>query len=154
MHRMPKTGCWLFLLLFLGVLPLYANAETSAAISTAMDFAAYREVYAGAANTQDMELFASAGEALEENGMFSFRVTLSEDVFGYPVFTYRMTGSNILDNAYSLLIDGEIPYDECASLTLDSRWTMTGAFDKDRYGNEVVTMPVKDGGTLQCRMLG
>ncbi len=126
----------------------------SAVVSTAMDYAAYRELYAGAANVQDMELFASEGETLEENGMFTFRVTLNEDVFGYPVFTYRMTGSNILDNAYSLLIDGETPYDECASLTLDSRWTMAGAFEKDRYGNEVVTMPVKDGGTLQCRMLG
>ncbi len=75
-------------------------------------------------------------------------------MFGYPVFTYRMTGKNILDNAYSLLLDGETPYQECGQLKLESQWRMEGGFEKDRYGNEVVSMPVKDTGVLQCRMLG
>ena len=104
--------------------------------------------------TASFSLYSSEGKALSERDSFTFSFFAAQDMFGYPVFTYRMTGNNILDNAYSLLLDGETPYQECGALRLESQWLMNGPFEKDRYGNEVVSMPIKDAGVLQCRMLG
>ncbi len=94
------------------------------------------------------------GEALKEGGSFSFTFTLSEDVFGYPAFSYKMTGSNILDNVFSFSVDGEFPYQELETLTLDSIWRQTGEFELDRYGNEVVSMPIKSYDLTSCRLIG
>ncbi len=100
-------------------------------------------------------LFESeSGEALTEGAEFTFTYTVSEDVFGYPVFSYEMTGSNILDNVFSLSVDGEYPYEELSSLTLDSIWRQSGSFEKDRYGNEVVSMPEKSYDLTACRLIG
>ena len=65
-----------------------------------------------------------------------------------------MTANNILDNGFTLLVDGALPYAECSTLTLDSLWTQSGTFNKDRYGNEVVSMPVKSYEKTSCRMMG
>ena len=147
MKKFLKTGilACLFLMLCL----------TAAAETDPESYTDYLSLYGAAAEpAEEIVLYASEGEALQENETLTFRFSLAEAVFGYPVFTYRMTGDNILDNACTLMLDGEIPYAECASLTLDSRWTMSGEFEKDRYGNEVVSMPAKDYGTLTCRMMG
>ncbi len=147
MKKFLKTGilACLFLMLCL----------TAAAETDPESYTDYLSLYGAVAEpAEEIVLYASEGEALQENETLTFRFSLAEAVFGYPVFTYRMTGDNILDNACTLTLDGEIPYAECASLTLDSRWTMSGEFEKDRYGNEVVSMPAKDYGTLTCRMMG
>ena len=94
------------------------------------------------------------GEALTEGGSFSFTFTLDEDAFGYPVLYYKMTGSNILDNVFSFSVDGEFPYQELETLTLDSIWRQTGEFELDRYGNEVVSMPIKSYDLTACRLIG
>ena len=104
--------------------------------------------------SESLILFSSDGTPLNEGDTVTFSFSVPQPVFGFPQFTYRMTGNNILDNAYSLTLDGETPYAECSALKLESRWLMEGPFEKDRYGNEVVSMPVKDKETLQCRMLG
>ncbi len=70
-------------------------------------------------------------------------ITVQEDALWYPVMTYRMTENNILDNIYSLQLDGETPYTECATLSLDGLWLFNGVYEHDRYGNEVIGMPVK-----------
>jgi len=148
MNGLRRAGLILCLLL----LPA---ALTFALADDAADYASYEAANAGKnAAAQSILLFSSEGEPMDEGARLTFSLTVPETVFGYPVFTYRMTGSNILDNAYTLLLDGQTPYDECASLTLDSRWMLRGEFQKDRYGNEVVSMPVKDDGVLSCRMMG
>ncbi len=98
--------------------------------------------------------FSPEGTKLGEGERIEIPVTVPEDVFGYLTLSYAMTGSNILDNGVTLLVDGELPYAECAALTLDSLWTQPGSFNKDRYGNEVVSMPVKSCETAACRLLG
>lgn len=102
-----------------------------------------------------ISLFEQAeGLPLAEGESVTLTVNVPQDVFGYPVLTYAMTGSNILDNGYTLLVDGQAPYAECTTLTLDSLWTQSSAFEKDRYGNEVVSMPVKSYEITSCRLMG
>ena len=139
---------------------LYASGEALldmyAQRSAGNDYAAYlhglKDVLAV---DEKIVLFESeSGEALTEGAEFTFTYTVPEDVFGYPVFSYEMTGSNILDNVFSLSVDGEYPYEELSSLTLDSIWRQSGSFEKDRYGNEVVSMPEKSYDLTACRLIG
>ncbi len=124
--------------------------------SAGNDYAAYIHALGDVKATENAQaLFESeAGEALKEGAQFTCTFTLEEDVFGYPVFYYKMTGSNILDNVFSLMVDGEYPYRDLETLTLDSIWRQSGKFEKDRYGNEVVSMPEKSYDLTSCRLIG
>ena len=151
----------LLVILTLLFLPLTACGEGLEELylsrSDGTDYAAYQVTHADKAvwDGEPISLYASeAGESLAEGDGVTFTFTLEQDVFGYPVFSYAMTDSNILDNVYSLVLDGAIPYSECETLTLDSMWTTPGTFEKDRYGNEVVSMPEKYYDMTTCRMLG
>ncbi len=140
----------LIALILLSAFPCAVHAEEAAA-----SYAVYFDLHSACVQpSRPITLFDEQIAELEEGGQYRFSFSTNEAVFGYPVFTYRMTGSNILNNAYALLLDGKIPYTECSALTLNSRWLTEGSFVKDRYGNEVVSMPVKDGGEISCRMLG
>lgn len=119
------------------------------------DYAAYRMKIKCPETERVLDLYDNAeGAAIPENGSVTFTVNIDDDTFGYPVFDYAMTGTNILNNVFSLSVDGGLPYDECGSLTLDSIWTQSGEFDMDRYGNEVVSMPQKSYERFTCRMKG
>lgn len=124
--------------------------------SSGEDYAAYLAALGEkAATAETVVLYESAtGDDLAEGQSITLTVCVPEDMFGYPTLTYAMTGSNILDNVFSLTVDGNVPYSECASLTLDSIWTQSGKFDTDRYGNEVVSMPVKSYAKNTCRLMG
>ncbi len=155
---MLKFWSWLCALLL--ILPLHAVGEELTQLylerSSKNDYAAYL-ASAGeiAAVSESMKLYeAETGAALAEGEQLTFTVSVPEDVFGYPVLTYAMTGNNILDNGFTLMVDGELPYAECSTLTLDSLWTQSGEFSKDRYGNEVVSMPVKSYEVTSCRLMG
>ncbi len=153
---------WMLVTVFMiaGLLPGAAMGESVAemylARSEGADYAAYAHAAAGVPVTaRSVPLLSSEeGIPLAEGERTEIAFTVPEGVFGYPVLTYAMTGSNILDNGFTLLLDGELPYEECAALTLDSLWTQSGAFDKDRYGNEVVSMPVKSCEVTSCRLMG
>ncbi len=149
-------------LLIISLLPAAALGEDVAAMyiarSAGDDYAAYLHgVQEKAVPTvaEALPLYVNeAGASLNEGDSIDLTVTVPADMFGYPVLRYAMTGSNILDNGITLLVDGELPYAEAATFTLDSLWTQTGAFSKDRYGNEVVSMPVKSYGITSCRLMG
>ena len=150
-----NSGFRQILLLLLAGFLLTALFCAASAETGLESYSAYLDACSGRPSITDpLVLYSSDGEALNEGDAIPFSFSVAQDGFGYPVLTYRMTGNNILDNVYSLLLDGETPYAECGALKLESQWLMEGPFDKDRYGNEVVSMPVKDRGTLQCRMLG
>ncbi len=90
----------------------------------------------------------------EVGGSITFTVEVPSSMFVYPVFTYNMTGENILDNIYTMKVDGAFPYDEASALELDTYWVQAEEKSYDRYDNEVIAMPTKDMGTITCRMLG
>ena len=118
-----------------------------------MDYTAYLSKTKHPTAARALDLFENTeGSEVPENGSVTFTVNVEEDTFGYPVFDYAMTGTNILNNVFTLSVDGELPYDECGSLTLDSIWTQSGTFALDRYGNEVMSMPEKSHERFTCRM--
>lgn len=147
-------GWSLVCVMMLALVPMIGMAEDMA--NTLDDYAGYvQRLGVPTAVNAPVELFAAAeGVAFSEGQSITLKVDVPEDMFGYPVFSYEMTGSNILDNAYTLMVDGTLPYSECSSLTLDSIWTQTGEFETDRYGNEVVSMPVKSYDATTCRLMG
>ena len=122
------------------ILPLHAVGEELTQLylerSGRNDYTSYLAALGSADAVADaVELYASVdGTSLAEGEQFSFRVTIPQDMFGYPLLTYAMTSNNILDNGFTLMVDGELPYAECSTLTLDSLWTQSGTFSKDRYG--------------------
>lgn len=143
------------LILVLALFVCCAGVETAASAETDADYAAYLDTYCDyMINTEILLLDEAAGITVAPGETLSFTVNLTEDAFGYPVFTYSMVGSNILDNSCTLKVDGMVPYEECSTLTLDTLWTQNGTFDKDRYGNEVASMPAKYSETISCRMMG
>lgn len=158
MNKLLRRMGWLCAVVCMCVLAFAgtASAQPVGATDEGMTYAAYLEAYGvPTATAQPITLFASElGEELAEGGSTTIAFTVEQDVFGYPVFTYAMTGGNILDNGYTLLLDGRLPYQECSTLTLDSLWTQSGSFGKDRYGNEVVSMPEKSYAQTTCRMMG
>lgn len=145
---------------FLIAIPLAAMGEDITQLylsrSSGGDYAAYVNAYAEKAPlAAPLTLYQSSeGDALAEGEQVTLTFDIPQDTFGYPVFTYAMTDGNILDNVYALTLDGAYPYAECAALTLDSLWTQSGAFEKDRYGNEVVSMPQKSYEPTSCRLMG
>lgn len=158
MKRILKI--WSGLCALLLILPLHAVGEELMQLylerSEKNDYAAYRaSVGEMTAVTESLKLYeAEEGTSLAEGEHLTFVVNVPQDVFGYPVLTYAMTGNNILDNGFTLIVDGGLPYAECSTLTLDSLWTQSGTFSKDRYGNEVVSMPVKSYEVTSCRLMG
>lgn len=147
-------------LIVIMLLPLCAAGETLEDMyvsrSSKDDYAAYLHALSAAqAVTETKVLFESLeGQALNEGEKFEFTFTAEEAMFGYPVVYYKMTGSNILDNVFALMVDGGYPYEELETLTLDSIWRQPGTFEKDRYGNEVVSMPQKSYDLTACRLMG
>ncbi len=158
MKRMLKI--WSCLCVLLLILPLHAAGESLTQLylerSDKNDYAAYlASVGEPAIVTDSMKLYeAEEGTLLAEGEQLTFPVSVAQSIFGYPVLTYAMTGSNILDNGITLMVDGKLPYAECSTLTLDSLWTQSGTFNLDRYGNEVVSMPVKSHDITSCRLMG
>ena len=151
---------WIWLLALLAVLPLGALGEELTDLylerSDQNDYAAYLASIDEAACVSESRILYEnqEGALLSEGEQLTIPVCVDEDVFGYPVITYAMTGNNILDNGITLMVDGEVPYAEMGTLTLDSHWTQSGTFFKDRYGNEVVSMPVKSYEEISCRLMG
>lgn len=58
-------------------------------------------------------------------------------------FDYCTLGDNILQTKMGLKVNGAYSYDELKRLFLSDSW-LTGEMEQDRYGNECVSMPVKE----------
>ncbi len=101
---------------------------------------------------QSQALYVSQGDALQVGDSITLPITVEAEGMYYPVLTYTMDGDNILNNAYSLLLDGVSPYQEASMLTLDTLWMQPGEFGADRYGNEVLNMPEKHRGQMTCAL--
>ncbi len=155
---MRRLFCSLFVFLMMTLLlsPALGEDATALNLSTPPDYADYlSSLGTPEVVVQGISLYKSAtGDALAEGESITLTISVPEDVFGYPVFTYAMTGPNILDNVFTLQVDGELPYEECSALTLDSLWIQDGTFNLDRYGNEVVSMPQKSYEMTSCRLMG
>lgn len=156
MRKLLKGLCLLCMCLLCFPLSVTAESGAQGANGNEMSYAAYLSAIGQPSTIETaIALYEQPeGIPLAEGESVTLAVEVPRDVFGYPVLTYTMTGSNILDNGFTLLVDGAAPYAECTTFTLDSLWTQSGTFDKDRYGNEVVSMPVKSYEVTSCRLMG
>lgn len=93
---------------------------------------------AGEQNVQD------GGIQIAEGENWTCTLEVPEEGVYYIGFDYLTTGDNILPNNISMMVNGEYPFAELKRLVVDNTWVVKeDAFPVDRYGNEVVPMPVK-----------
>lgn len=58
-------------------------------------------------------------------------------------FDYLSYDESILPIEFSLKVDGDYPFYEARNLNFETNWVQDGSMSKDRYGNEIVSMPDK-----------
>ncbi len=80
---------------------------------------------------------------LRHGDKISISVEVPERAQYFIGFSYFSYDASILPIEMSLEIDGEIPFYEARSLSFETSWASKDKSDKDRYGNEIVTLPDK-----------
>ena len=75
----------------------------------------------------------------------SFEVTVNvpEDALYEIGFDYLSYDESILPLEIAFMVDGDYPFYETRSLTLETTWVSEQETDVDRYGNEIVALPTK-----------
>lgn len=147
-----------FCILALAALFSAARAEDTNALyvsrASGMPYAAYVQTVPKAFVGERVTLYSSQGARISYGESLTFRVSVPQDMFAYPVLSYTLEGDDILDTILRLTVDGVTPYDECGALKIDTRWLSDGTFPTDRYGNQVTDMPEKSSAVTQCRLKG
>lgn len=82
----------------------------------------------------------------------SVTVNAPEDGLYAIAFEYRPEGNNVLQTVLAATVDGKACYEEMTALQANNVWESDG-FPLDRYGNECVTMPVRNNETWQSAYL-
>ncbi len=80
---------------------------------------------------------------LTHGDTISVSVEVPETAQYFIGFNYFSYDSSILPIEFALKIDGEVPFYEARSLSFETTWVAKDKSDKDRYGNEIVTLPDK-----------
>lgn len=75
----------------------------------------------------------------------SLRMTIEvpETALYWMSFDYLSYDESILPLEFSLKVDGEYPFYETRNLNFETNWVQDSQVSKDRYGNEIVSMPDK-----------
>lgn len=160
-HKVPKKVLLALLaviLLSALVFLLFPRRETAApelvryeptAISGS--YSAYRAAHGtGAASGESHtvpagDLILASGEALsgdyyhwQDDVPVEFVINIANPGWYAVYFTYQPRGESYLPSELSLYLNGEIPFDEAAGISLDHLWRdAAGEVTVDRYGNDV-----------------
>lgn len=70
-------------------------------------------------------------------------VEVPETALYWIGFDYLSYDESILPIEFSLKVDGDYPFYEARNLNFETNWVQDGSMSKDRYGNEIVSMPDK-----------
>lgn len=70
-------------------------------------------------------------------------VDVPETALYWVSFDYLSYDESILPIEFSLKVDGDYPFYEARNLGFETSWVQDSAVSKDRYGNEIVSMPSK-----------
>ena len=68
-------------------------------------------------------------------------VEVPETALYWIGFDYLSYDESILPIEFSLKVDGDYPFYEARNLNFETNWVQDGSMSKDRYGNEIVSMP-------------
>lgn len=132
---------------------------TTAGRSTAVTYGEYLARYADAARP-DAELvvmgkdYTSAGDGAEvevitvdgkqdilnwgsQSGKLEYEVDIKEEGLYNIQFSYEALSSTQNEIEFSLLIDGELPYDTCSRLTLSKAWVNETEIKQDFNDNDI-----------------
>lgn len=79
-----------------------------------------------------------------QHGM-TLRMTIEapETALYWMSFDYLSYDESILPIEFSMKVDGSYPFYEARNLGFETSWVQDGTVSKDRYGNEIVSMPSK-----------
>ena len=112
------------------------------------------------------DFILAAGESLEGDYYYwrndvaiEFDVDVASAGWYVVYFTYQPRGESYLPSELALFLNGEIPYAEAGSISLDNLWQdEAGEVAVDRYGNDVafrqepfykwITVPLVDSGRM------
>lgn len=70
-------------------------------------------------------------------------VEVPETALYWIGFDYLSYDESILPIEFSLKVDGDYPFYEARNLNFETNWVQDDSMSKDRYGNEIVSMPDK-----------
>lgn len=94
--------------------------------------------------TDDNYNYASKVASIGHGDEISLTLEVNETGLYWIGFDYLSYDASILPIKLSFMVDGEYPFYECRSLAFETTWVEDGdAKDIDRYGNEIVSLPVK-----------
>lgn len=118
-------------------------------------------VYHSADSVVQRQWFTSKTESYHQNEVVKLEagneIVLTMDVKEAGSYwlnvDYSVCGDNILPVELAMKINQEYPYYELRQLLFESTWVMPKEISYDRYGNEIVSMPEKQNGWKQKKLV-
>lgn len=83
------------------------------------------------------------GLSLTIDNKATLTVEVPETARYFIRFDYKSNDESILPIEFGMKIDGEYPFYETRRLEFETSWVDEAERDKDRYGNEIITLPEK-----------
>lgn len=95
--------------------------------------------------TDDVEGYTDSPQVLKlsTDDKFELEIDVPEDGLYYLGFRYYSYDESILPISLGLQVDGNYPFYECRTMKLQTTWKLNEKPSRDRYDNEVVTVPQK-----------
>ena len=78
------------------------------------------------------------GWLLGSDSTVTFRVQVPKTAYYHLSLTYCYTLEDTRNLPYSLLVDGEVPFDEAENLQLKRIWSDAGSMTQDKQGNDLI----------------
>lgn len=95
--------------------------------------------------TSEVEGYTDSSQVLKlsTDDKFELEIDVPEDGLYYLGFKYYSYDESILPISLGLQVDGKYPFYECRTMKLETTWKLGNEPARDRYDNEVVTVPEK-----------
>ena len=95
--------------------------------------------------TSEVEGYTDSSQVLKlsTDDKFELEIDVPEDGLYYMGFQYYSYDESILPISLGLQVDGKYPFYECRTMKLETTWKLGNEPARDRYDNEVVTVPEK-----------
>ncbi|MCR5743141.1 MAG: extracellular solute-binding protein [Lachnospiraceae bacterium] len=116
--------------------PVYTGADVKVSVADA--------IAASGVNSQSDADYGATVANLKVGDVITYTVNVSQTARYEIGFDYLSYDDSILPIEMAVMIDGEYPFYEARNLIFETTWVSNGETSKDRYGNEIVSLPDKD----------
>ena len=93
--------------------------------------------------TTDNYDYANAVADVNSGDVLNLTITVPKTALYWIGFDYLSYDQSILPIEFAMKIDGDYPFYETRNLSFETTWMQQETVSKDRYGNEIVSMPDK-----------